>query len=70
MVNGISSEGKNLILGVALMARETAENYTWLLSKLTELNGGKEPKCIMTDFDASMCQAIETVYSKTTHLLC
>jgi hypothetical protein len=40
IVNGISSEGKNLILAFALMARETAENYTWLLRKLTEMNDG------------------------------
>ena len=70
VVNGISSEGKNLILAVALMKEETAENYTWLLRKLTEMNDNLEPKAIMTDFDASMCQAIETVYTNTTHLLC
>lgn len=70
VVNGISSEGKNLILAFALMNHETAENYTWLLKKLTEMNEGLEPKCIMTDFDASMCAAIESVYDKTIHLLC
>jgi hypothetical protein len=70
VVNGINGEGKNIILAFALMARETAENYIWLLQSLVDLNGGVEPVAIMTDFDASMCQAIETVYSKTTHLLC
>jgi hypothetical protein len=55
VVNGISSEGKNLILAVALMKEETAENYVWLLRQLTEMNDGLEPKAIMTDFDASMC---------------
>ena len=67
---GISSEGKNLILGFAFMARETTENYCWLLRQLKEMNGGLEPKAIMTDYDASMCAAIETTFFKTTHLLC
>lgn len=71
IVNGISAEGKNMILAFALMNHESAANYTFFLKKLTEMNDGLEPKCIMTDFDASMCAAIESVYSpKTTHLLC
>jgi hypothetical protein len=31
VLTGISSEGKNLILGFAFMARETTENYQWML---------------------------------------
>jgi len=41
------------------MARETTENYIWLLRQLKEMNNGLEPKAIMTDYDASMCAAIE-----------
>jgi len=52
------------------MARETTENYQWMLRQLKELNGDLEPKAIMTDYDASMCAAIETTFQKTTHLLC
>ena len=55
VLSGISSEGKNILLGISLMARETTENYIWLLSELKNLNDGIEPKVIMTDFDASMC---------------
>jgi hypothetical protein len=62
VLSGISSEGKNIILAICLMARETAQNYIWLLTKIKEMNQDVEPKVIMTDFDASMCQAIETVY--------
>ena len=32
VVSGISSEGKNIILAVALMQRETIDNYVWLLN--------------------------------------
>jgi len=31
VVSGISSEGKNILLAVAVMQKETTENYVWLL---------------------------------------
>lgn len=55
VLSGISGEGKNILLGIALMQRETSENYIWLLKQLKEMNNNMEPKVIMTDFDASMC---------------
>jgi transposase-like protein len=70
ILSGVSNEGKNIILAVAFLSRETAENYSWLLRNLKEMNHGIEPTTIMTDFDSSMCQAIEQTYSKTTHMLC
>ena len=27
LITGVSSEGKNILMGVALLARETSENY-------------------------------------------
>lgn len=68
--SGVSSEGKNIILGVAFLSRETGDHYAWLLKNLIEFNNGKEPGTIITDFDSSMCLAIEKVFTKTTHLLC
>lgn len=68
--SGVSSEGKNIVLGFAFLSRETFENYKWLLTQLVEFNEGKEPGTIITDFDSSMCKAIEDVFIKTTHLLC
>lgn len=71
VLSGISSEGKNIILGFAFMARETAENYIWMLRKFVQMNDNCEPTTILTDFDASMCAAIESVFStRTQHLLC
>lgn len=29
--SGVSSEGKNIILAIAFLSRETADHYTWLL---------------------------------------
>jgi len=70
IVSGISSEGKNIIMAIAFLARESIEHYQWLLKTLKDFNAGIEPKTIMTDFDSSMCGGIESTYTNTTHLLC
>ena len=70
IISGISSEGKNIIMGIAFLARETVDHYQWLLKTLVEFSGGIEPKTFMTDFDSSMCGGIEATFHKTTHLLC
>lgn len=59
ILSGVSNEGKNIILAVAFLSRETADNYSWLLHTLMDMNSGIEPNTIITDFDSSMCQAIE-----------
>lgn len=57
-------------MGFAFIARETVENYEWLLSQMRDLNGGIEPKVILTDFEIPICEAVEKTYVKTTHLIC
>jgi len=37
---------------------------------MVEFGGGVEPDTFMTDFDSSMCGAIESTFKKTTHFLC
>lgn len=59
MVNGISSEGKNLVMGFALIAKETTDNYVWLLKQIREMNGNQDPGVIMTEYDTNLCLAIE-----------
>lgn len=68
--SGVNNEGKNIIFGFALVKRETLETYKWLLENLVRFNDGIEPKTVLTDFDPSMCGAIERVMNNTTHLLC
>jgi transposase-like protein len=70
IISGVSSEGKNIIMGVAFLQRESTEHYRWLLNTLVDFSGGIEPTTFMTDFDSSMCGGIEQTFSKTTHLLC
>ena len=68
--SGVNNEGKNVVLGYALLKRETIDAYKWLLSNLVRFNQGLEPKIIITDMDSSMCGAIEDVMKSSSHLLC
>ena len=71
ILSGISSEGKNIFLGFAFMARETTENYQWVLENFMKMNNNLSPRTILTDYDSAMATAIETVFSRnTTHWLC
>jgi transposase-like protein len=70
VISGINHEGKNIVLGFALVKKETMETYKWIISNLLRFNNGVEPGAILTDFDASMCGAIEQTFEKSTHLLC
>jgi len=74
VLSGINNEGKNCILGYALLKRETLESYTWLLTHISRFNHpgepGGGPNVLLTDFDPSMAGAIERVLPRTTHLLC
>jgi len=56
--SGVNSENKNVILGIGLVQRETAETYRWMLQKLKEFSNGLQPKTIITDFDPNMCISI------------
>jgi len=68
--SGVNNEGKNCILGFALVKRETMETYAWLLTHLKSFANDEGPQVLLTDFDPSMAGAIERVLPKTTHLLC
>jgi len=53
------------------MARETVDNYVWLLEDLLIMNQGLFPKLIITDLESSKVTAIEQVLApRTVHLLC
>lgn len=48
-----------MVLGFALVKRETMDTYKWLLKNLVKFNDDVEPGAILTDFDPSMSGAIE-----------
>jgi transposase-like protein len=70
VISGINHEGKNIVLGFALVKRETMDTYKWIISNLLRFNENIEPGVILTDFDASMCGAIESQFKNANHLLC
>jgi hypothetical protein len=69
VLTGVNCEGKNTILGFALIRQETAEEYSWVLQQL-KICQKEQPKVILTDFDASICHSIERHLTETEHLLC
>ena len=52
--SSINNEGKNVIVGFALVQRETKETYEWLMQNMRTLNDEQEPGVILTDFDPAM----------------
>ena len=68
--SSVNNEGKNIILGFALVDHETSETYEWLMKKLREINDNIEPGVIHTDFDPAMWYGIERSFENSEHLLC
>lgn len=68
--SSINNEGKNIVVGFAIVQYESSNTYEWLLKSFKEMNNNVEPGVILTDFDAAMCHGIENSYEHTEHLLC
>jgi transposase-like protein len=58
------------LFGVAFIANKKIESYEWLFQTLLLAMGGKAPRLIVTDEDASMKSAIRTIPPDTVHRLC
>ena len=58
------------IFGAALLYDETAETFMWLFETFITAMSGKKPKTILTDQDAAMAKALNTVWPETHHRLC
>ena len=52
-------EGKNCIMGYAIVRRESLDTYSWIFQNLLACNNGIAPRVMLTDFDPSMAGAIE-----------
>jgi hypothetical protein len=58
------------LLGCALLPNETTETFVWMLERLKEEMGGREPTNIMTHRDKAMKAAIAIVFPKAIHRCC
>lgn len=54
VLSSVNNEGKNIVVGFALVQHETKETYEWLMKNIKKINDGKEPGVIHTDFDPAM----------------
>jgi hypothetical protein len=59
-------------VGFAFLTSEKNENFNWILHMFLDILNSKEdmPKVIVIDRDTSLMNAITTVFSKTTTVLC
>ena len=67
---GINHHKQMVIFGAALLYDETLESYNWLFKTFIEAMSSKKPKTILTDQDAVMAEAINSVLPGTHHRTC
>ncbi|KAL6842558.1 hypothetical protein ACP4OV_027402 [Aristida adscensionis] len=70
MFVGGNNHLQNTIFGFALVGDETQPRFEWLFSTFKRCMGGHMPRCILTDQDNAMAQAISLVYPGVIHRLC
>ena len=66
---GIDHHQKCVTFGAALMADETFESYSWILTAFKQAHG-KVPMLAVTDQDPALRKAIEYVFPESHHRLC
>ncbi|KAL7588388.1 hypothetical protein Lser_V15G39548 [Lactuca serriola] len=61
---------KSVTVGVGLLSRDTIESYEWLLKAFLRAQEGKAPKVVLTDQDAAIKQAVESMLPNSRYRLC
>ena len=61
---------KTFNIAMALLTREDAETYTWVLQHLQHLLGDKVPEVIVTDRELGLLSALRVVFPHVQHNLC
>jgi hypothetical protein len=67
---GINHHMQSVFFGAAFLANEKIESYVWLFQTFLLAMGGKAPRLIITDEDASMKSAIRTILPNIIHRFC
>ncbi|KAF1862471.1 hypothetical protein Lal_00027005 [Lupinus albus] len=68
--SGVNHHKKTIEFVDVVVSNETEETYMWLLEKFLEAMNRKQPKCVITDGDLSMKNAIKRVFREAHHRLC
>ncbi|XP_031275813.1 protein FAR1-RELATED SEQUENCE 5-like [Pistacia vera] len=67
---GVNHHNQVVILAAAFLFDDTAESLKWLLHTFLEAMSGKKPKIILTDQDAAVVEAINSVLPEIDHRIC
>ncbi|XP_057482770.1 protein FAR1-RELATED SEQUENCE 5-like [Actinidia eriantha] len=60
----------SVLFGSALLADETKSTFIWLFTTWLEAMSGRQPGLIITDYDSSICKAVERVFPESGHRYC
>ncbi|KAH8492442.1 hypothetical protein H0E87_021848 [Populus deltoides] len=67
---GVNHHNQAIIFAAALLFDDTVESLKWLFSTFLEAMSGKKPKVILTDQDAAIVEAINSILPETSHRIC
>lgn len=67
---GVNNHKQVVIFSAALLYDDTVQSYKWLFQTFLESMSGKKPKAILTDQDAAIVEAINSVLPETDHRIC
>ncbi|KAF1876728.1 hypothetical protein Lal_00031543 [Lupinus albus] len=68
--SGVNHHKQTTVFAAGIVSNETEETYFWLLGNFLEAMNGKHPKCVITDGDFAMKNAIKRVFPAAHHRLC
>ncbi|KAJ3684665.1 hypothetical protein LUZ61_013829 [Rhynchospora tenuis] len=63
----VNHHGQSIIFGCAMMTREDADTYRWIITNWLDCMGGKAPQTIITDQSYAMTKAIAEMLPNTRH---
>lgn len=67
---GVNHHNQAVIFAAALLFDDTVESLKWLFNTFLEAMSGKKPKVILTDQDAAIVEAINSILPETSHRIC
>ncbi|KAL6528867.1 hypothetical protein OROMI_029043 [Orobanche minor] len=70
ILSGANNHASNCIFGAGIVCSEAIQSYRWLLRAFKDAMNDKLPSAVITDQDASICQAIQDEFPGTPHRLC
>lgn len=67
---GVNHHKQVLIFAAALLYSDTIESFNWLFRTFINAMSGKKPKAILTEQEAVIIEAVNTVLPETNHRIC